>query len=272
MNLNSTSFSNHARMEKPFTLIELLVVIAIIAILAGMLLPALNQARAKARTIQCVSNKKQTMSGVFLYHDDNGGFVPLALSNRFWMEYLTGVKKRNPSVYTGGYIPWKVLVCTEQIQRGAATMLPEPGTDLGSGWNNPDGSGRLTYGTSGMFDGMAYKNISDDWKLIGKGFYRVVTSGSEWVYQFGSNKAPSQTYFIADAGKIKSAGVLYGTGAFTFKLGYSTTDFALYTIHEDKIPTAFVDGHAGAMTPGELRETAMGCNSYINSARAYKGF
>lgn len=69
---------HHPHHQSPrFTLIELLVVVAIIAILASLLLPALTQARDKARQGSCMANQKQLMLAMQLYADENNGITPL---------------------------------------------------------------------------------------------------------------------------------------------------------------------------------------------------
>ena len=80
-----------------FTLIELLVVIAIIALLAGMLLPALGKAKQKAHGIYCMNNHRSLLLAWKMYLDDNNEVLPFAQWDNAWVSGWLDFKPNNPS-------------------------------------------------------------------------------------------------------------------------------------------------------------------------------
>jgi len=139
---------NSSRSRSGFTLIELLVVIAIIAILAGLLLPALARAKDKAKRVQCVNNLKEIGIGLRLWANDNEGLFP-------WnVEVANGGSMGSPDwsdnfrVASNELVTPKVLICPADKDKQQFAL-----------WNSGVGSSAVV----GMVSATLGSPLKDPW-------------------------------------------------------------------------------------------------------------
>ncbi len=237
--------------QKFFTLIELLVVIAIIAILAGMLLPALNSARDRARSARCINNLKTMGSGFSQYAMDYNDFIALpitsaasidqdiwggsgAFNHRTWAAYIAPYfvgGYTDPKVWPSSSKPlkkWEQFYCTSDKKE--ATL--NAGGTLRSrlSYAQPIGSVRKTDGSYGV--------KTNDPKLKSASKTVSVIENNEKVYNYsgswvGVNGGGSMAYLLYQ-------GYLTTGSIETCNVGYIR--------HANKANTLFLDGHAGGIS------------------------